>query len=198
MMKRGLKHDFTLVAILLIPIGVAVNVVIGQLVQILKIPLYLDVIGTMITAMVAGPWVGAVVGLANNLILSIFQPTILPFALVSIAIGLTVGYLSKKKMLTTIGRTIVTGVIITLIAVVMSSVISVFLYGGATGTSSDTITALLLASGQEIWTAVFTKNIIVESVDKIVSILIAYFIVRSMSDRYLSKLNYGSPYIKKK
>lgn len=197
-MKRGLKHDFTLVAILLIPIGVAVNVVIGQLVQILKIPLYLDVIGTMITAMIAGPWVGAVVGLANNLILSIFQPTILPFALVSIAIGLTVGYLSKKKMLTNIGRTVVTGIIITLIAVVMSSFISVFLYGGATGTSSDTITALLLASGQEIWTAVFTKNIIVESIDKIVSILIAYFIVRSMSDRYLSKLNYGSPYIKKK
>ncbi|MEH7176862.1 ECF transporter S component [Neobacillus vireti] len=194
-MKKGLKYDFTLIAILLIPIGVAINVVISQLVQVLRIPLYLDAIGTMLVAMIAGPWVGMVTGGLTNVIKSIFAPTELPFAIVSMVIGLTVGYFSIKKMFTSVGKTIIAGVILTFIVIIVSTPISVILFGGSTGDSSSAVRAIFLASGQGIWQSVFSSNLLVESVDKILSLLVTYTIVKKMSDRYLSKHNYGSNFL---
>ena len=66
--KRSIKDDFTMLTILLIPIGVAVNVVGGNLASLLKLPMYLDTIGTIFTGIIAGPWVGAVTGLLTNIV----------------------------------------------------------------------------------------------------------------------------------
>ena len=51
--KRSIKDDFTMLTILLIPIGVAVNVVGGNLASLLKLPMYLDTIGTIFTGIIA-------------------------------------------------------------------------------------------------------------------------------------------------
>ena len=57
----SIKEDFSMVAILTIPICVAINVVGDQIVQLLKLPIFLDVIGTVLMAMLAGPWPAAVI-----------------------------------------------------------------------------------------------------------------------------------------
>lgn len=187
-MKRGLKHDFSLIAILLIPIGVAINVICGEIVALLKLPLFLNSIGTIIVAMVAGG--------ATNLIMGLFNPVSFAFAPVNMAIGFVAGLLSSKGMMVNFKKSIVAGIIVTLVTIVCASPIVVLVFGGVSGTGSDAITGVLLASGQQIWTAVFTQKIFVESADKIMSVLIAYWIVKKMSDRYLSKHNYGEQYIK--
>lgn len=197
-MKRGIKYDFTLIALLLIPIGVAINFVGGQIVNLLKLPVYLDTIGTALVAMIAGPWVGMVTGLCTNLVKSIFNPVSLAFAPVSMAVGLVVGYLSMKGMFTKVWKMLVAGVIVTLASTLVASPIQVLVFGGATGNSSDALVAVFMASGQKIWTAVFSTKIINESIDKILCLLVSYFIVRKMSPRYLSKLNYGSVFMKNK
>ena len=46
--KYSLKKDFSMVALLLIPIAVAINFVGGQLASLLKLPFYLDTIGTIL------------------------------------------------------------------------------------------------------------------------------------------------------
>ncbi len=197
-MKKGLLHDFTLLAILLIPVGVALNFVTSQIVQILRLPLHLDAIGTVIVSMIAGPWVGALTGLATNLITSLTNPTSLFFAPVSITIGLLIGYMSKFGMFKKLWTTIVAGVVITFSSVIVAAPIAVYVFGGATGKSVDTVTAAFLATTQNIWTSVISSSILVESLDKILSVLIAYFIVKKMSDRYLSKMNYGESFIQNK
>lgn len=195
---KGIKKDFTLIAILLIPIGVAVNVVAGELVDLLKLPLFLNQIGTMIVAMIAGPWIGAATGGLSKLIFGIFNPTQLAFMPVSMASGVVVGLLARKGMTTKVWRVMVTGFIVAIVAILIATPTTVIVFGGASGTGSDTITAVLLASGKEIWTAVLTQKIFIESIDKILSILVAYMIVRKMSDQYLSKQKYGHLYIKDK
>ena len=45
--KYSIKEDFSMLALLIIPVGVAVNFVGGQLASILKLPMYLDTIGTI-------------------------------------------------------------------------------------------------------------------------------------------------------
>ena len=53
--KYTLKEDFSMVAMLTIPIAVAINVVGDQIVQLLKLPIFCDTIGTILMGMLAGP-----------------------------------------------------------------------------------------------------------------------------------------------
>lgn len=196
--KRGFKYDFSLLAILLIPIGIAINFVGAQIVLLLKLPIYLNTIGTILTAMIGGPWVGMVTGASTNLVVGITNPVSFAFTPVQMAVGLVVGLLSMKGMYTKLWKVILSSFAVVLTVLVVASPIQVLMFGGATGNSSDAVVATFLASGQQIWTAVFSTKILVESVDKIISNVIAFVIVMKMSPRYLSKLNYGTIFIKKK
>ncbi|SDH82738.1 energy-coupling factor transport system substrate-specific component [Planococcus glaciei] len=197
-MKRSFKDDFSLMAMLLIPIGVAINIVGFQLTNVLRLPIFLDTIGTILVGVIAGPWVALLAGLITNLINAIFNPVYLPYALTSMAIGVGAGLLSKFGFFKNVPKTIISVIVITLIAVVVSAPITVLVFGGATGNTSSLITATFLASGQQLWTAVFSSSFIVEIADKVVSVLIVFFIVKGMSDRYLSKLKYGHLYMKRR
>ncbi|MBK6793312.1 MAG: hypothetical protein IPG80_12440 [Anaerolineales bacterium] len=46
----------------LIPIAIAINVAVGQIVLVLKLPVFLDSIGTVLVAVLCGPWAGALTG----------------------------------------------------------------------------------------------------------------------------------------
>jgi len=196
-MKRSFKDDFNMMSMLLIPIGVAVNIVGFQIANVLRLPIFLDTIGTILIGVVAGPWVAPLAGLITNLINGIFNPTSFPYAITSVAIGLGAGFLSKGGLFKNIPKTIISGIVITFIAVIVSAPITVLVFGGATGGTGSLLTATFLASGQKIWSAVFAASFVFEIADKVVSALIVYFIVRKMSDRYLSKLNYGTLYMKR-
>ncbi|WP_106769672.1 ECF transporter S component [Paenibacillus faecalis] len=196
--KRGLKYDFSLLAILLIPIGIAINFVGAQIVMLLKLPIFLNTIGTILTAMIGGPWVGMVTGASTNLVVGITNPVSFAFTPVQMAVGLVVGFLAMKGMYTNIWKVIISSLIVMFTVLIVASPIQVIMFGGATGNSSDAVVATFLASGQQIWTAVFSTKILVESFDKILSNIIAFGIVMKMSPRYLSKLNYGANFIKKK
>src|SRR3990172_1322010 len=82
--------------IVLIPIAIAVNIVLGYTVQtVLKIPIYLDSIGTILVGVLAGPIPGALTGVLSNLIWQ-YAPgigggTIGPFAVTAGVIGLLAG-----------------------------------------------------------------------------------------------------------
>lgn len=82
--------------IVLIPIAIAINIVLGYTVQtVLKLPIYLDSIGTILVGVLAGPIPGAVTGALSNIIWQ-FAPgigggTIGPFAISAAVIGLLAG-----------------------------------------------------------------------------------------------------------
>ena len=55
-----LSRQFSTRVIVLIPIAIAINIVLGYTVQtILKLPIYLDSIGTILVGVLAGPIAGA-------------------------------------------------------------------------------------------------------------------------------------------
>ena len=84
--------------IVLIPIAIAINIVLGQTVSAaLKIPIYLDSIGTILVGVLAGPIPGLVTGLLANLIWTYVLPApfhsdyAAPFAVVAAEIGFLSG-----------------------------------------------------------------------------------------------------------
>lgn len=91
-----LSGQFTTRVIVLMPVAIAFNIVLGYTVQsVLKLPIYLDSIGTILVGVLAGPIAGALTGVLSNLIWQ-YAPgigggTIGPFAVVAGVIGLLAG-----------------------------------------------------------------------------------------------------------
>lgn len=89
-----IKADFTTLTVALIPVAIVINIVVGQIVQsVLKLPIYLDSIGTVLVAVLAGPLAGALTGALSNVIWGIIfnVPNTIPFAITAFAIGLVAG-----------------------------------------------------------------------------------------------------------
>lgn len=167
-------------------LAVVINVVLGMVVSGLKIPLlFLDTLGTITVAAIFGPAYGMMVGFLTNFMTSVIGGSFssLPFALVSIAIGLIVGIVAKKRQSFDYKTAFVVGLIISIVAPLIGTPISVFLFGGLSGGGADLMVAALLASGKEIFAASFITRIASNLVDKIISCLIASFVI----DKYLKK-----------
>jgi energy-coupling factor transport system substrate-specific component len=183
-----LKKDFSTVTLVLIPVAIAINVVIGEIVVLLKLPVFLDSIGTILVAVLAGPWAGALTGMLSNIVWGlIIDPNAFPWFPVAFFIGLVAGICANFGLFKTWWKVIITGFIIALTAAIVSTPIGVYLYGGITASGSSFITAYLLATGRGIFEAVISTNFIVEPVDKIATALLAWLIIRGLSARYIAR-----------
>lgn len=194
----GLKYDFNLLALLLIPIGVSLSVVGYQLSTILKLPIFIDLIGTVMVSMIAGPWVGAATGILGNLVNGMLNPISIPFALVSLCTALATGYLSRWKMYTNVFGLVIAAIIVDIVSAAASAVVTVLLFGGVTGTGTDFLTAAFLATGQQIWVSVISTNLISGTINTVINMALALLIIHNIPPRFLVKLNYGWHYIPKK
>ena len=92
-----LSRQFSTRVIVLMPVAIAINIVLGFTVQkVLNLPIYLDSIGTILVGVLAGPLAGALTGILSNLIWQ-YAPVIGPgsnigpFAITAGVIGLFAG-----------------------------------------------------------------------------------------------------------
>lgn len=193
--KKGLKADFNLITILIIPIAIAINFIVGNLVLTLKLPLYLDSIGTFLVAILAGPWVGGLTGLLSIAINSIADPSLLPFSLIAGGLGVVTGIMARKAMFVNVKRFIVAGIITSVVAVILSVVVTIVFFGGFDTSGNSIMIAGMISAGIPFWLAQFLGNFISEVPDKFISLLVPYLVIRGMSDRYLYKFSNGQVFI---
>ena len=193
--KKGIKGDFNLITILIIPIAIAINFICGNLVLTLKLPLYLDSIGTFLVAILAGPWVGALTGLLSIAINSIADPSLLPFSLIAGVLGLVTGILARKGMFTKLWKFIVSAIIASVIAVIISVIVSYVFFGGFDTSGNSIMIAGMISAGIPFWPAQLIGNFISEVPDKFLSLLVPFLVVRGLSDRYLYKFSNGRVFI---
>ena len=92
--------------LVLMPIAIAINIVLGQTIaSVLKIPVYLDSIGTVLVGVLAGPIPGLVTGLLSNLLWTYVLPApfhsdvAAPFAVVAAFIGFYAGLVAQWGLL---------------------------------------------------------------------------------------------------
>lgn len=184
-----LKMQFSTKSLVLIPIAVGINLIGGTLCSALKLPLFLDMIGTIVIACLSGPWVAALCGLLTNLFLALVaNPVYLPYALVSVLCGLVTGYMVKAGLFKKFWGVILTWLVCTLVNVVSASCITIFVFGGATGvTGTSVLTATLLAATKNIITSVLSSSMIENLLDKAIAFGIAYILVKKIPRRFMSQ-----------
>ncbi|HEX2193831.1 MAG TPA: hypothetical protein VHK63_02580 [Candidatus Limnocylindria bacterium] len=102
----SVASQFTTRTFVLIPFAIALNIILGQtVVAALKLPIYLDSIGTILVGVLAGPIAGALTGFLANLLWAYvipppFQyPPAAAFAVVAAVIGLLAGSYARLGFL---------------------------------------------------------------------------------------------------
>jgi hypothetical protein len=98
----SITRQFDTRTLVLMPIAMALNIVLGTAVaSALKIPIFLDSIGTILVAALAGPLAGALTGFLSNVIWTYLAPPpfqspfAAPFALVAVVVGLMAGTFAR-------------------------------------------------------------------------------------------------------
>ena len=168
-------------------LSIAANIVLGIITSALKLPLYLDTIGTVFVAIYAGPWYGAAVGGLTNLLTGIlYNVKDIPFLLVSVIIGLVVGFIAKKFTFK-FPVALITGLLLSVLAPLIGTPIGIWVYGGLTGTGMDFLFLWLRESGANIFTASFIPKVINNLLDKVGTCLLVYLMWRRFPAQY--KLN---------
>ena len=111
-------------------VAVAMNIVLGIITSALGIPLYLDTLGTVLSAAILGPLPGIIVGALSNIITGlIYSVSDIPFCLVNMAVGLVVGLVAKKFKFDWI-QALIVGLVLSVLCPAIGTPIGIFVYGG--------------------------------------------------------------------
>ena len=174
--------------LVLIVICIAINIALGQVVSMLKLPIFLDSIGTLLAALLMGPWVGMLTGMCTNLIWGIFSgPIAAAFTPVAMVIGLSAGLLARNGMFRSLPRTVIAGIVVTVCVTLVATPIRTYLFGGVTGSGADLLVAYLSAVGTKLLQSVAWTVIGTNLIDKVVSCLIAWVLVLRLPERIKSQ-----------
>lgn len=185
--SERLRVDFSTRTLTLIPVAIVLNLALGQIVGLLKLPIFLDSIGTVLVAILAGPWAGAVTGLLTNLLGGFIDPFFPPFAPVAIVIGLVAGFCAKAGWFKVWWKVILAGVLMAVAAAIVATPIRVWLFGGITDSGSSFLIAYLLATGNKLVESVLAVTFLSNIADKVITALVAWVIVLRLSPRYVSR-----------
>ncbi|HEX8901766.1 hypothetical protein [Vitreimonas sp.] len=172
----------------------------GTVVNLLKLPVYLDAIGTVACALLAGRLglkgfaLAALVGAASFTISGLlFTPAVLWFIPTQVVIAAIAFFIIRPALKTYLAAgpfplravilTILLGVLLGVIAGIVSAPIIAYVFGGITGSGPSLIVAVLLRSGQNLLNAVVTAGIATELLDKTIQLAVAIALVRMTPGR---------------
>jgi hypothetical protein len=274
-LTRWVRRQFTTRVIVLMPVAIAINIVLGATVQQgLKLPIYLDSIGTILVGVLAGPLAGALTGVLSNLIWGYLLPSPIgstttgPFAITAGVIGLLAGlwgqlglfrprrgraasilgavvavvlvgalalYTYARAYASTdafnnnvfgnssitidqsrafflavmvvyvalvavalflrrdvgavyaIGAGLATGIV----AAIVSAPISAVVFTGVTGSGTDAIVAAFRAGGDTLYSSTLKQGLLSDPMDKMITSFVVFFIVGSLSRRFVSRFPNG-------
>ena len=170
----------------MIPVALVLNIVVGQLIGSVGIPLYLDSTGTVLVAALAGPWAGIATGVLSSLVWSAFNPSVLPFAATSAAVGGLAGVAIKHGALKNIATVLLSGAVIGIVVGMLAAPVAAFVYGGTAGVGTGAVVSLLREMGHSLLQSVTLQSFISDPLDKALVMLLVWLVLKSLPKRTLA------------
>ncbi len=172
----------TLRDLVLVRLGVAVNLVIGQVVSALLLPVYLDTVGTILVAALVGPRAAIAAGLVAQVLNAVISGNFawLPFGLVQIAIALYASAAARLGLFRRYATAAPAGLGMGFVAASCSAPISYFVFGGVTGGGVTVVTTVLRALGAPLGAAVAAASYATDLLDKTIACTLVCLVLRSL------------------
>jgi energy-coupling factor transport system substrate-specific component len=169
--------------IVLIPTCIGINYLGKLFASLLKLPLWLDSIGTCIGGVLGGPIIGGICGAANNLIYGFTtgDNITLVYALTSLCIGLAVGVMARLGFMTSLPKSLLTACVAGFAAVIISTPLNVIFWGGTTGNVwGDALFAVTQSADMPVLLGSFLDEVVVDVPDKLITLIIVYLIIKGL------------------
>lgn len=164
--KLSIKH------ITLIGLGVSLNIIGAFIAMGLRLPIYMDSIGTIMIAALLGPKYAVITGVCGSLVSGMtFDVYSLYFAPVQISTGLLAAFMFNKGYLK--GRKTPLGVLaFALPTSIISSIIAAYVFGGITSSGSSYIVQILKVLGIGDVYSVFITQFFTDYIDKFAGVVL--------------------------
>ena len=169
--------------LVLMPVALVLNVVLGQLMGTTGLPFYFDAIGTVLIAVLAGPAAGAATGALSSIVWSFFNPTVLPFAAGAALIGFLAGLAARGGLFRRFYLAPVAGFATGILAGVVSAPIAAFVFGGTAGLGTGAVVGAFRAMGDTLLAAITKQALISDPMDKAIVFGIAALLVYALPRR---------------
>lgn len=163
---------------------IALNIVGSNLALLLKLPIYLDSMGTLLSAAMFGPLVGMTVGGLTGLFVGVttdlYSLFFLPIQLVlGLLAGLAFRHLSPSKL----AHNWWLAFAIAFPGTILSTLITVQFFGGITSSGSSLLVQLLLGTGISKTLAVLLIQVGTDYLDRLVSLTVVGLAYRVIQRR---------------
>ncbi|HFV2926830.1 TPA: ECF transporter S component [Streptococcus agalactiae] len=156
-----------------ISIAIAINLVGANLALFLRLPIYLDTIGTLLIAVILGPWYAAstdfLSALINWMTTDIFS---LYYSPVAIVVAIITGILIKRNCKAS--SLLWKSLIISLPGTIIASVITVILFKGITSSGSSIIAQFLHGIGLDMTSSLILVQVGTDYIDRLISLILVF------------------------
>lgn len=172
--------------------GVAVNLLGSFIAEQLSIKLFLDSIGTVIASILGGALPGICVGLITNFSKSYSDPTSLFYATLNVLIAVCSSGFARRGMLKRFRGYAVLIFPLAFIGGFVGSILTWFLYGFSEESLAIPFIRDMYEDGKiSSFRAQIATDTIIDLYDKAITIVIAYVVIRLLSDEIKNKLYFA-------
>ena len=175
-----MNKKMTTLRLCMIAMAVCINVAGGQLALMLRLPIYLDSIGTILI----GAWMGPFYGMLPNMISGVlmgFTTDIysLYFAPVGMITGKQMHGLVFEKQVKKL-QIIIGALFITIPGTMVSSVINAVLFGGVTSSGSSILVQILSRTPLGLTGSIFAVQIFTDYLDRVISLALVVMVLQML------------------
>jgi energy-coupling factor transport system substrate-specific component len=169
------------IAVLVLPV---LNVALNRLILFTSVPLFMDSIGTAVSAAVFGLPLGLATAVLTNAFgeLAAGFPMIhLPFALCGMATALIVHTLVRWNRFSTPLNFFLASLLVALANSILGAIIATFVFGGGTGVNIDVIVSGFALAFGDIFSAALIARVAVNIIDKAPAVFLAMMALRAVN-----------------
>ena len=187
-LREQFRRELSGPSLPLVAFCVALNLLVGQITGLLKVPIYLDSIGTVLAAVLTGPWAAVVCGCLSNIMAAAFgNPTMMFFIPPMVSIGLFAGFIARLGWFRKLYLCFVGGILQGIIASLLSAPISAQLFSGTTMGGADFLVIFFRSRGFSIFESTLLQGLMMDPVDKILTFTAVFFLTRNLPERLVTR-----------
>ena len=176
-------HKITLIAL-----AIVINIVGSYIALGLHLPVYLDSMGTIMTAILLGPFYGLFPGVLSALITGMTSDIYaLYYMPVGIVLGVMTGFVFQKNKS---NKLFVKSFCISVPASLISACITATVFGGITSSGSTMLVQLLAKTPVGLTLSCLIVQFFTDYFDRLLSLWLVFSVIKKLPDSFIKKLEH--------
>lgn len=176
-------HKITLIAL-----AIVINIVGSYIALGLHLPIYLDSMGTIMTAILLGPFYGLFSGVLSALITGMTSDIYaLYYMPVGIVLGVMTGFVFQKNKS---NKLFVKSFCISVPASLISACITATVFGGITSSGSTMLVQLLAKTPVGLTLSCLIVQFFTDYFDRLLSLWLVFSVIKKLPDSFIKKLEH--------